>query len=251
MSAGASERFRAFPHQAHEAIAPLAAKGARIDERALDVFDGDSLSERLVRALARRRALAAKEVFESFEFFTRARKRVRGRRMADLCCGHGLVGALFATFERGVDEVLLVDIARPASHHLILEALDEVAPWAPPKLQFVEARLTRARELIPTDAHLLAVHACGLRTDRILELARERRVPVAALPCCPQAALAGVPPALVRELGPALACDTARTIALEQDGLCVRWGSIPRSITPMNRLILAWPRTPNTPRRAS
>jgi len=245
---GPLQRFRAFPRFSAAELAPLARIKGRIDGRARDHFDGDGLGEQLVRALAARRALPVKEVFESFEVFARARRKLRAPRMADLCCGHGLVGALFAAYEREVEEVVLLDRSRPASHALLLAALEEVAPWAPAKLTYVEAPLSEAAAAVPADASLVAVHACGARTDRVLELAMQRVVRVAALPCCPQAALSRVPPALVRALGPALACDTARTLRLEQAGLVVRWDEVPSVITPMNRLLLAWPRTPPTPR---
>jgi hypothetical protein len=50
------------------------------------------------------------------------------------------------------------------------------------------------------------------------------------------------PPAvLVRELGYRTATDVGRTYRLEHAGYRVRWGGIHRSITPMNRILLATP----------
>ena len=69
------------------------------------VFNSDSLQARYVRELALEKTLPVKEVLESFEFFARARKHVRTRCVADLCCGHGLTGILFALFERVVERV--------------------------------------------------------------------------------------------------------------------------------------------------
>jgi hypothetical protein len=64
-----------------------------------------------------------KEFTESFEFFSRTRTLIRGTRnqvsngnngnsgsnVADLACGHGLTGILFAVFEKSVERVWLVD----------------------------------------------------------------------------------------------------------------------------------------------
>ena len=59
-------------------------------------FPSDGLQDKLVRALGAQKAIPIKEIFESFEFFQRVRKRVRARCVSDLCCGHGLTGILFA-----------------------------------------------------------------------------------------------------------------------------------------------------------
>ena len=53
--------------------------------------------------------------------------------VADLCCGHGLAGLLFAIFEREVERVHLVDRERPASADLILQAAADVAPGRRPR----------------------------------------------------------------------------------------------------------------------
>ncbi len=155
--------------------------------------------------------------------------------VADLMCGHGLVGALFAVFEPKVKQVLLVDRRRPASHDALLEGLGRVAPWAPPRLRYLEGDLdVCAAEPIGA---VVAVHACGQRTDACLDLALERGAQVAVMPCCygpPREAS----PALMIGLGPELATDVARTYRLESAGYRVRWRSIPPEITPMGRILV-------------
>ena len=49
------------------------------------------------------------------------------------------------------------------------------------------------------------------------------------------------PAALGRALGVSLATDVHRTYRLEEAGYTTRWSEVPKAITPMNRLILAWP----------
>ncbi|REK11487.1 MAG: methyltransferase domain-containing protein [Acidobacteria bacterium] len=204
-------------------------------------FRGDGLAERLARELCAQRALPLKELVEAYEFFARVRRRVRAATVCDLCCGHGLVGVLYALFERKVDEVVLVDRRRPESWPRILEADRRAAPWVEPKLRWEVATLERAAPSLPEGAALIAVHACGLRTERVIKLAIERRAPVGLLPCCRPHRRHPAPLSLQRALGADLAIDVDRTYTLERAGYRVRWDAIPASITPMNRVLIGVP----------
>ncbi|MGB0332920.1 MAG: hypothetical protein ACPGPE_14010, partial [Planctomycetota bacterium] len=135
------------------------------------LFPGDSLPAAFARALCERRATCLKELLEATEVFALARKAVRAPAVADLCCGHGLAGLLFAVFERRVERVVLVDRERPPSADLILQAADDVAPWAPPKVEWRREPLKRTT--LEPGTGVVAIHACGLRTDRAIGLAVE------------------------------------------------------------------------------
>ena len=102
-------------------------------------FPSDKLEDRLARALAAEGCIDMKEWTESFEFFTRCRKAMVVRaasqfELADLCCGHGLTGVLWAVFERRVARVVLVDERRPEAHGAVMRATCKVAPWAREKV---------------------------------------------------------------------------------------------------------------------
>ena len=69
-----------------------------------------------------------KEFCESFEFYSRTRKLIRRSagvdlalkanppvNVADLACGHGLTGILYAMFEKDVECVWLVDVKKTQS----------------------------------------------------------------------------------------------------------------------------------------
>lgn len=200
-------------------------------------FPGESLAHAFARALCARGAVPAKELFEATETFALARKALRGPVVADLCCGHGLGGALFALMERSVERVLLVDRRRPPSADVVLDALDDVAPWARPKIEWREARLERLE--LPAGAGVLAIHACGLRTDAALRLALDAGGPFAALPCCRPHRSHPAPQGLKNALGPDVAIDVHRTYALEARGYRVAWKEIARPITAMNRALVA------------
>ncbi|MEL6906766.1 MAG: methyltransferase domain-containing protein [Planctomycetota bacterium] len=230
-------RLRAF--RSIDAADPWIGSRNSLRPRDADRFEGDTPLARLARALCERSALPVKELFEAAEVFALARKRVRAPVVADLCCGHGLGGILFGLMERSVERVLLVDRVRPASADVLLDAADEVAPWVRPKVEWREARLERVE--VPAGAGVLAVHACGTRTDRSLEVAVQARGPFAALPCCRPHRRHAAPDALKRALGADVAIDVHRTYALEAAGYWTWWDEIAPEITPMNRLITARP----------
>jgi len=245
-------RFRAFPRLNEPArraaagtrnrFARKPADGAFRDRRLADVFDPTRAMDRVALALGGAGVLPAKEVFESFEFFTRIRKSVRSTTVADLYCGHGLVGLLFAVFERRVERVLCIDRRRPASHAPIVAALGAIAPWVPPKVEFCEVRL-RAGSLpeLPAGTGVVGVHACGTRTDRCLDAALAVRGPLAVLPCCHPERGCPAPRALRTALGLATAWEVDRTYRLTAEGYRVQWTSIPAEITHYPRILCAVP----------
>ncbi len=234
------DRFRAFPAFDDPALARIASKRHKLGPAAEALFPEAHLSHRFVRALAARKAVSLKEILESYEFHRRVRRRVRRRVVADLCCGHGLTGVLFALHERQVEQVVLVDRRRPASTRLILDAAAEVAPWVTAKVRFRETPIEEAA--LPAGAGVIGVHACGLSTDQVLQKGLQSGGPVAVMPCCHSSARRHAVSGLREALGTRLAIDVDRTYRLEAAGLRVEWTSIPVAITPMNRVIIATPR---------
>lgn len=164
------------------------------------------------------------------------RRHVRAPRVIDLLAGHGLTGALFAVFEPSVEEVVLFDRRRPDSFDDLMGAVAEIAPWGVGKLRYVRGELRTAK--VAPGTGLVAVHACGSRTDLCLDLAVRGQAHVAVMPCCyvePREA----PECLVQSLGNALASDVDRTYRMRAAGYRVRWSAVPTEITPMNRILIA------------
>ncbi len=237
--------FRAFSRFNDAELQPLVRLRRRIGPRALPYFAGDQLPHRLVRALANRRALPVKEVFESFEFFERVRRRIRTPHLLDLCCGHGLTGLLFAVFARKTAQITLIDHKRPDNAAVVHDAVREVAPWVEDRVHYVEAPLERAHQVISSHANagrrsgVVAVHACGERTDRAIAVASEHGCDMALMPCCYRNTAQAASAALREALGTELATDVHRTYLLERAGYRVRWGAIPAAVTPKNRILIA------------
>ena len=199
-------------------------------------FAGDSLQDRLARALAENRAVRAKEIFETFEFFAAVRKHVRAPHVADLCCGHGLTGLLFALFERRVERVTLCDHRRPDSFDQVLACVSAVGPWVVEKVAYHTGPLKAAGELLTPGASVVAQHACGELTDRCIDLGLGVGGALALMPCC-QRVTEG-PTVIERELGIEMASDIHRTYRLERHGYHVRWINVPPEITPMHRILV-------------
>jgi hypothetical protein len=233
--------FKAFRALNDPLLAVHASHKGRIDERALVVARGTSLQDKLVQALVARRALPAKEVWESFEVVARARRALRGPVLVDLCCGHGLAGLLCAVFERELEELWLVDERRPDNHAAVIEALGAVAPWVPAKVRWLEQPLKTALPRLPRGASILSVHACGVRTDRAIDAALAGGGALVAVPCCYEGTAHSLPQGLVAALGVVLSVDVDRTYRLERAGWSVRWSALPAAITPMNRVLIARP----------
>ncbi len=238
--AWAYRMFRAFNHPERRHFGGLK---CRIHPGCLEYFSGAGLAVRFVHELAERRAIKLKEVLESFEFLARVRRRLRRTRLADLCCGHGLTGILFAMFERQVEHVTLLDVARPQNHAKVLAAAIAVAPWVREKVHLVTGAVEEAAQLLEPGTSIVGVHACGVRTDRCIETAIALSGPVALMPCCYHQTDRRVPSGLRGALGRSLSTDVHRSYTLENAGFDVSWTGIPAEITAMNRIIVATPRS--------
>lgn len=232
-------RFRAFPQFNHPDRARTARLRHRVGMLSMEWFDRKAPQDRLARALADRRAIHLKELLEAFEFHDRTRRRVRAPVVADLCCGHGLVGLLYG-IDPLVRRVILLDRERPAAHSDVLDAVAAVYPEVREKVVYVEADVEDAARHLETGCAVVAVHACGVRTDRCLDaaLAVQSRA-IAAMPCCYAQTGKGAPPVLRKELGHERMTDVHRTYRLHEAGYQVDWSAVPSAITPMNRILIA------------
>lgn len=202
-------------------------------------FNSDSLQDTFLRAIAAERLLPIKEVLETFEFFARVRRDTKASFVADLCCGHGLLGILFAMFERKVDRVRLVDKTDPESRQKLLSVATQVAPWVAAKVVHNTSAIGVDDDRIEPGCAIVSAHACGSLSDLCLDIAIRSGGPVAILPCCYPRSACRAPLALQTAFGLEAAFDIDRTYRLEAANYRVRWAEIPREITPMNRILYA------------
>ncbi len=208
----------------------------RLTPRDLPRFPGESLFDRIGRAVCRAECLPRKELYEAWEVARRTRRRYRGGRVIDLACGHGLVAHLMVLLDDTSPSALAIDTRLPDSAALLAAELVRTWPRLAGRVVF-EARPLAEVVLGPEDV-VVSVHACGDLTDDVLTATLAVRARVAVLPCCQVAS----PSPLAGWLDASLAVDVARVQRLVAADYDVVTQTIAAEITPKNRLLLGAPR---------
>ncbi len=210
----------------------------RLTEKELFLFPGETLFDKVGRAVCQAGCLPRKELFEAWEVARRVRRRFRGGRVVDLACGHGLAAALLLILDDSSPQALAVDRTIPASAKRLHAVLIETWPRLENRIKLIESSLEEVT-LESTDL-VASVHACGGLTDLVLEQATNVGARLAVLPCChnldeaDQGCLGGW-------LDGPLAVDVTRAQRLRENGYKVYTQVIPDDITPKNRLLMAEP----------
>jgi hypothetical protein len=223
-----------------EAVFSHSSRG-RLTARDLERFPDDTLFHRVARATCHAGCLPRKELYEAWEMARRVRRRFRGGRIVDLGGGHGLLAQVMLLLDDSSPGAVVVDKTVPPSSATLHDALIQAWPRLSGRVVFVAASLDEV-EILPTDV-VIASHACGALTDRVLERAVAARARLAVLPCCHD--LAGAASndagALSAWVDGALAIDIGRAVRLQQEGYRIWAQTIPAEITPKNRLLLGAP----------
>jgi pimeloyl-ACP methyl ester carboxylesterase len=211
----------------------------RLTDRDLGRFPDGTLFHRLARAVCHAGCLPRKELYESWEMARRVRRLFRGGRIVDLGGGHGLLAQIMLVLDDTSPEAVVVDKVLPTSSRRVQESLALVWPRLAGRVAFVQGQFD-AVEILPTDI-VVASHACGALTERVLERAVSARARVAVLPCCHHLAAFDAPE-LSGWIDGAVAIDIVRALRLKDQGYRIRTQTIPNTITPQNRLLLGEPR---------
>ena len=238
-------------------------------------FPGDDAFSTIARAVCDADALPRKELFETWHAAiaitdalgpasldadadattttTTTTKRRRHRRVMDLAGGHGFLAVCMLILNPRLSSAVVVDRRKPDSHERLVSSLANAFPASRlhARLRYVEASIADATPTPCTT--LVSVHACGDLSDLVLKLAAEARSPVAVVPCCHRglskartfaerlnAALAdeGTGGSGLSPICPSAAMDVARLELLRRAGFHVHARTIPRDITPKNRVIV-------------
>lgn len=204
----------------------------------LDRFPGQTLFDRLGRAVCQAGCLPRKELYESWELARRTRRLFRGGRVVDLCGGHGLLAHIMLLLDNSSASAVVVDTALPPSAPPVHEALIQAWPRLAGRVTFVTAPMDSIA--LGGDDVVVSCHACGTLTDQVLSLATAARARVAVLPCCHDEDTCDAGP-LTGWIDRALAIDAIRALRLEQAGYRVWTQIIPAAITLKNRLLIGAP----------
>jgi hypothetical protein len=210
----------------------------RLTNRDLKQFRGDTLFDRVARAVSGAGVLPRKELYEAWEVARRVRRRFRGGRVVDVAGGHGLLAHLMLLLDDTSASAYVVDPRSPPSASAVAEVLS--AAW--PRLAGRVNPETVSLDDFAFGAGDLVVssHACGSLTDRVLACAVKVGARVAVLPCCHDVGACDVGP-LAGWVDASLAIDLRRALRLEAEGYRVWTQAIPAAITPKNRLLLGAP----------
>lgn len=222
-----------------DAVAFSLSSRARLTDRDLARFPGDTLFHRIARAVCHAGCLPRKELYEAWEMARRVRRLFRGGRVVDLGAGHGLLAHVMLLLDQVSPQALVVDTKLAPSSARVHEVLVREWPRLADRFTFLSAAMGDV-EILPGDI-VVSSHACGGLTDQVIERAVSAGARVAVLPCCHD-----LRSAESREftgwLDGALAIDTMRAIRLKQRGYRVWTQTIPASITVKNRLLVGEPR---------
>lgn len=210
----------------------------RLNERHLPLFPGDTLFDRIARAVCRAGCLPRKELYEAWEVARRVHRRFRGGRVVDLASGHGLLAQILLLMDRDIPQALAVDRRIPENAALLAAELRADWPGLAGRIEFLETDLEQVT-LSPEDM-VVSVHACGGLTDLVLERALAAGSRVAVLPCCHDLRSAEIG-GLQGWLDGPLAVDVTRAALLRSRGYRVYTQTIPGDITPKNRLLMGEP----------
>jgi hypothetical protein len=208
----------------------------RLTTRDLERFSGTTIFDRIARSVCHASCLPRKELYEAWEVARRVRRHFRGGRIVDLGGGHGMLAHMLLLLDDSSPHALVVDPALPPSSAKLRDALAAAWPRLRGRVELVAGGMERVA--LTADDLVAASHACGQLTDAVLEHAAAAGARVAVLPCCHHLA-AGDTGGLTGWVDGATAIDIVRAIRLARRGYRIWTQTIPKEITPKNRLLIA------------
>lgn len=208
---------------------------AKLNCHSLPRFTDDTLFCRVARLVCEAECLPRKELYESWEFARRVRRRLRGGRVVDLAAGHGLVSILMLLLDDSSECAVVVDRKIPDSAARLLALFERQYPKLAGRVELRPCGLEDVT-IHPGD-QVVSAHACGPLTDLVLDKAINANVSVAVLPCCQSEAKCDNG-GLLGWVDSALAIDVTRAQRLRAAGYQIITQTIPEAITPKNRLLI-------------
>lgn len=210
----------------------------KLTRRDLARFPSDTLFDKLGRVMCEAECLPRRELFEAWAVARRVRRRLRGGRIIDVACGHGLLAWVMMLLDDTSPRALAVDLRLPPSAARVAAAMAQAWPRLAERVTLEQRAL--ADLTLPADALIVATHACGALTDLVIDKALSVRAPLSVLTCChdEETCDAGGLRGWL-ELGDAV--DATRAARLRVHGYAVHTQLIPRAITAQNRLLIASP----------
>ncbi|MGB2689884.1 MAG: methyltransferase, partial [Desulfobacterales bacterium] len=187
----------------------------RLTLRQQSLFFGNSLFDKIARAVCRAGTLPRKELYEAWEMAKRVRRRYRGGRIIDLACGHGLLAHIMLILDDSSKIAIAVDKKIPLNAGKLSNAL--ITSWPRLKNRVIYKEMPVQEITILPDDIVVSAHACGSLTDLIIDKAIEQHARVAVLPCCHDLKESSTD-GLEGWMDKTLAVDTVRAVRLRSKG---------------------------------
>jgi hypothetical protein len=137
----------------------LPSSKSRLTHHDLGRFSGETLFDRIARAVCRAGCLPRKELYEAWEVGRRTRRLFRGGRVVDVAGGHGLLAHVMLLLDDSSSHAIVVDPSTPDSAGALQAALAGVWPRLTGRVAFTGSGLADV-ELEPGDV-VVSSHACG------------------------------------------------------------------------------------------
>ena len=211
---------------------------SRLTIKQISEFSGDTLFNKIARAVCTAGTLPAKELFEAWEVARRVRRKYRGGRVIDMACGHGLLSHIMLILDDSSPHAICVDTTLPTNAIKLSATI--ISTWPRLKNRIHHFRGPIEALQLNADDLIISVHGCGMLTDTVLDCAIKNSARVAVLPCCHDLAASDTG-GLEGWMDGALAVDATRAARLRAAGYTVLTRSIPETITPKHRLLMAHP----------
>jgi hypothetical protein len=209
----------------------------RLTEKELFLFTGDTLFDKIARAVCRAGTLPRKELYEAWETARRVRRKFRGGRVVDMACGHGLLAHIMLLLDDSSPSAVAIDARISPNAGNLSRTLIDAWSRLDGRIAYVEKSLENI-DIRPDDV-VVSVHACGQLTDTIIKKAVAADARIAVLPCCHDVAQSETGSLEGWMDGP-LAVDVMRAAFLRENGYTVMTRKIPGDITPKNRLLMGY-----------
>lgn len=132
---------------------------SRLTEKQIAVFPGNTLFDKIARAVCRAGNLPGKELFEAWEVARRVRRKFRGGRVVDLACGHGLLAHIMLLLDDSSAEALAVDLDFTVNTKRLSQIIIDRWPHLENRIYYLNSRVEDI-DLNPDDI-AVSVHACG------------------------------------------------------------------------------------------
>lgn len=203
------------------------------------LIKGTSLFDNIARAVCEAECLPKKELFESWEAAKRIKSKIRGGTILELAAGHGLLSAILILLDDSFHSAMCIDTSKPESHAKLMHVMEKHWPRLKGRIKYLQQPIKETS--VEDDMLLLSIHGCGSITDQVLDLAIDNRSKVAVLPCCHDLSHSDCGSLQGWIDGP-LAVDVTRAARLRAAGYSVYTTTIPKEITPKNRLLMGWPK---------